>query len=342
MVTTDQRAEGMRLAWERERATDIDDRDDEIRALAEEVYADYEAVERQRLRGQKQAGALAGLGYEDWILPGDSYTAPDTDRRRQKILHSLAQKPYGPKLFQIGLAGHPRRKTERKVDYLKFYCRVEGDTVRWGLAETKGRDVAMGSKYDRLELRVLEGSEVVAEATSEAFDNSASLAELGLHDDDYRFQVGARNDSWGYSGSWFDWAIVDGAWTELESQGHDWDGEVEGSTRRHSGGPDAPAPALAPGELLEAEIAASAEESTDELQRVLDEVTAARKGAKADIAATQAGRAAAAELRRQADRAEALAGEAERRVEPQRRVLREKAGRLLELLQADEDFPGIS
>ena len=114
--------------------------------------------------------------------------------------------------------------------------------------------------------------------------------------------------------------------------------------------PEAPAvpegAAPVPGTLLEAAIAASATEGEhgepDELQRALEEITASRKGAKANIAAAKACRAAAAELRRQADEAEVLAEEAEAAAEPRRQVLREKAGRLLELLQADEDFPGIA
>ncbi|MDE0703154.1 MAG: hypothetical protein OXH59_05455, partial [Rhodospirillaceae bacterium] len=101
-----------------------------------------------------------------------------------------------------------------------------------------------------------------------------------------------------------------------------------------------------PGTLLEAAIAVAATEGEpdepDELQRALEEITASRKGAKANIAAAKARRAAAAELRRQADEAEVLAEEAEAAAEPRRQVLREKAGRLLELLQADEDFPGIA
>lgn len=211
--------------------------DDPILNLAEEIYADYEATERARIRGQHQAGALAGLGFEDWILPGDSYLDPDTPRRQQKILLNLSRKPYAPELFRIGLAGHPRRKVERKCEWLKFYANVDTrlGQINWGLGATRGHQAVFEAKYDRMELIVLEGSEVVAKAQSATFENANSLHELGLTDDDYRFQVGARNDDWGYTGKWFDWAIVDGKWKEIAFQGKDWDGEFEGSTRTHTG-----------------------------------------------------------------------------------------------------------
>ena len=84
------------------------------------------------------------------------------------------------------------------------------------------------------------------------------------------------------------------------------------------------------------------DDEPDELQQVLDKVAAARKAAKGNIARAADRRAAADELRAEAEAAEAAALAAERDAEPQRQVLRDEAGRLLELLKADEDFPGIA
>ena len=94
--------------------------------------------------------------------------------------------------------------------------------------------------------------------------------------------------------------------------------------------------------LPRAPLPPAVDDEPDELQQVLDKVAAARKAAKGNIARAADRRAAADELRARAEAAEAAAVAAERDAEPQRQVLRDEAGRLLELLKADEDFPGIA
>ncbi len=83
------------------------------------------------------------------------------------------------------------------------------------------------------------------------------------------------------------------------------------------------------------------DDEADELQQVLERVTAARKGAKGNLVEVRKARADATDLRRQAEAAERAADLAEAQAAPQRQALRDGAARLVELLKADEDFPEI-
>ena len=222
-----------RRIWEAEQAQMILPIDDDIAKLADEIYEDMVTTKVARKKGERQGGALAGLGFEAWLGPWGAYTDPDTDLARQRILNSLRHKPYFSTLAMFGLVGHPQRKVELRAEWLKPYCRIEGnDELHWGLEDTRERAELFQSKYDHVELLVIDDGDVtelvINKIRSTDFDNVNSLYELGLDDDDYRFQVGARNNDWGYTGRWFDYARVKGVWQLLPYQVQDWDNEYRG------------------------------------------------------------------------------------------------------------------
>ncbi|MDE0006515.1 MAG: hypothetical protein OXQ29_27825 [Rhodospirillaceae bacterium] len=230
------RIDQMREEWEADQAARVENADDEILALANEVYADMVEAQTNRIRGERQKGALAGLGFKAWIGPWGGYTSPDRPSAQSRILNSLRHKPYFGRLAAAGLS-HPERNVGMRAEWLRPYCVIDTalGMVSWGLGDTRERAELFNAKYDIVELLVLDQGEVVARVESEQFDNGNSLHELGLDDDDYRFQVGARNVDWGYTGKWFDFAIVDGVWTDIGVQGADWDGEYGDSGVTHSG-----------------------------------------------------------------------------------------------------------
>lgn len=217
-----------RRIWEAEQSQMILPIDDEIATLADEIYEDMVITKVARKQGERQAGALAGLGFEAWLGPWGAYTSPDTDRARQRILNSLRHKPYFSTLAMFGLVGHPQRKVGLRAEWLKPYCRIEGkDELYWGLENTRERAKVFESEYDYVGLLVIDNGEVINKIQRTTFDNTDSLYELGLDDDDYRFMVGARNNNWGYTGQWFDYARINGVWELLLNQGWDWDGEYK-------------------------------------------------------------------------------------------------------------------
>lgn len=229
--------EQMKRDWEREQAARVENTDDDVLALADEIYADMRATQVARVRGERQKGALVGLGFKVWIGPWGAYAAPERPSAVARILNSLRHKPYAGRLAAIGIVGHPQRNVAPRAEWLTPYCRIDTSlgTIHWGLADTRERAEVFRANYDVVELRVWDHGEIVAKVQSEAFDNGSTFTELALDDDDYRFEVGARNLDWGYSGKWFDWAFIDGQWRELEAQGRGWLGEWEGSTRTHTG-----------------------------------------------------------------------------------------------------------
>ena len=168
--------------------------------------------------------------------PWGGWADPDRPSAVQRILHSLRHKPYYSRLVAAGLR-HPQRKVEMRAEWLKPYCRIDTrlGTIHWGLEDTRERAEVFKAKYDVVELKVWDNGEIVARLQADTFDNGSTFTELKLDDDDYRFEVGARNLDWGYTGKWFDFAIIDGEWRELDPQGRGWDGETEWSTRTHSG-----------------------------------------------------------------------------------------------------------
>ena len=199
---------------------------DRILDLAEAIWADFEADTHARCG---HLGALAGLGFKDWI-PSIGYLAPSTPARRTKILQRLSGKPFAAELFRLGLAGHPRRHLEPKWEPFDEYVEIDGDgALHWGLCETRGRDVKFAHMFDRMELVVHDDGEPVAgPIRAEPFRAVTSLQALGLDDDDYRFELVCRRDYGSRYGWWIDMAIVDGVWQVLDFQGRDWDGEYTG------------------------------------------------------------------------------------------------------------------
>lgn len=215
--------------------------DDEIAALAQEIYADMVEAKAARVRGERQGGALHGLGFEAWLGPWGGYTNPDTARARRRICDSLRHKPYYSRLMGFGLVGHPQRRVPMRAEWLKPYCRV-GDpkdgsgAVMWGLEPTRERGKLFKSKYDYIVLRVWDNGEVVAERKSQSLEAGHSLSELNLDDDDYRFEVTCESYERGNRfGKWFDYAIIEGRWQLLPRQARDWDGEYGDSGLTHSG-----------------------------------------------------------------------------------------------------------
>ena len=227
-----------RREWEREQAARVENTDDEILALANEIYEDGKATMLARRRGEFWKGALEGLGFEAWTYGWGGRASPDNPNAIARILHSLRHKPYYARLAAAGLR-HPQRKVERRAERFDYYCEIDSrlGQINWGLRETRERDERFQALYGQIELRVLDHGEVVAKVVSESFDNGNSLTELRLDDDDYRFEVRVRDkvDGWRSSAAWFDYAEIDGEWRLLEMQGGDWDGEWEGSTRTHTG-----------------------------------------------------------------------------------------------------------
>lgn len=209
--------------------TPIDECPADLLELANAVYDDY--IEAVKTRSETfQPGALVGLGFKDWIIGGQGYLSPSTVGRRERIMAGLSGKPYHGKLAQAGLFGHPRYDAGTRIEYLKPYVEIDDDgQIHWGLREGKDRDLLFNWKYDRVTLRVMDGGDYLPiSSASDLYDNVDSLSEMGLTDDDYRFVVGCEaSDGTARMGKYFDWAIVDGKWQEIEYQGRDWDGEYE-------------------------------------------------------------------------------------------------------------------
>lgn len=219
------------------------DKSSGLHQLAEEVYADYiEQFKVNKGSAANEASALAGLGYSDWIIGGSSYTRPETPRRRMKVLERLQDKPYFAVLTRafnnLGF-NPPERDCGKRVEPLDQYVNITKDSIlEWGLRTSLGMDILL-CEYDRLYLKVHDHGEVVATRVTEGLvlNNAITLEALGLTDDDYRFEVGYEgNFGWGgvlaepgtghpRGGRWFDWAVVEGVWKELDYQGYDWDGE---------------------------------------------------------------------------------------------------------------------
>ncbi|MDE2905528.1 MAG: hypothetical protein OXQ28_05525 [Acidobacteriota bacterium] len=232
--------EQKRRIWAAEQARMIFPVDDEIAKLADEIYEDMKATRAARVRGERQAGALIGLGFKNWIGPWGGATLPDTPRARRRIADSLAQKPYYSRLMGFGLVGHPQRRVAVRGEYLKPYCLVgapeDGSgAVMWGLSPTRDRDEIFRARYDFIVLRVWDNGEVVAERKSQSLETGHSLSELGLDDDDYRFTVTYESTSGARGGKRFDYAMVENEWHLLPDQGMDWDGEYGESGVTHSG-----------------------------------------------------------------------------------------------------------
>ena len=221
-------------------------KEDPVLDLAEEIYQDYRADAANREHHQ-QSSILEVLGFKDWLIGGlGGYLDADTPARRAKVLAALAGKPYHARLTAF-LADHgwrfPRRHLPERIAPLKSFCYVALGAITWGLEETKDRDFQFHRQYDRLFLRVMDGGEEVAAVTSSTYSNTTPLESLGLTDDDYRIFVGCEGEeAWKGSGPSpagtgfprrtsrpFDWAIIDGEWTDISSQtDRDWDGEWSG------------------------------------------------------------------------------------------------------------------
>lgn len=203
--------EEKRIAWEKEQAARVENTDDEVLALANEIYVDLVATQVARIRGEHQKGALVGLGFKAWVGPWGGYADPDRDSAILRILRSLRHKPYYGQLAAVGLR-HPQRKVNPRAEWLCPYCRIDtrAGTIHWGLEETRERTELFKAKYDVVEFKVWDGGEIIAKVQAETFYNGSTFTELKLDDDDYRFEVGARNLDWGYSGKWFDYAKIDG------------------------------------------------------------------------------------------------------------------------------------
>lgn len=233
--------EDKRRIWAAEQARQIFPVDDGIAKLADEIYEDMVETKVARKSGERQGGALHGLGFKNWLGPWGAWANPDTQRSRDRIAASLRHKPYISKLMGFGLVGHPQRRVPMRAEWLKPYCRVgdpeEGSgAIMWGLENTRERDELFAAHYDYIVLRVWDNGEVVAQRESETLENGNTLFELKLDDDDYRFEVSRHNRSnHTKSGKWFDYAKVEGGWQLLPGQGRDWDGEYGDSGITHSG-----------------------------------------------------------------------------------------------------------
>lgn len=160
--------------------------------------------------------------------------------------------------------------------------------------------------------------------------------------------------------SWFpisDSAVYGSAWLPLKSLGF-W-GQLEVALnwlelleRAYRIAGPAAAPAPEPSDRVQppaARIPPASREpeppapdaDTDPLLDTLEEVVASRRQARAALAEARAAALESERLQAEADAARRRAAQAEERAEPARRAIRERAGRLLEQLQGDEDFPGI-
>ncbi|MDE0331010.1 MAG: hypothetical protein OXL41_04010 [Nitrospinae bacterium] len=218
--------------------------EDSIHELAETIYADYVEGVLARADTWGRAGALDGLGYKDWIVGGQSYTPPETPKRRAKVLGKLIQKPYYADLAKaLDERGFnpPQRDCGKRTAPVEIWFEISDGVLSYGLKETLGRDL-MTARYDRMYLKAIDGEEIVAVHTGIlSGPNSAELDALGLTDDDYRFELGLEGErAWRGGGAakpgegfprqaeWHDWAIVDGAWKQIGFQGRDWDGEYNG------------------------------------------------------------------------------------------------------------------
>ena len=228
--------EKKRQEWQREMDARVENTDDEILKLAEEIYVDMKETLIRRVRGERQKGALVGLGFEGWMGPWGGWSDPKGRSAINRIMNSLRHKPYFSRLEKIGISRHPQRKVELRGEWLKPYFNIDiNGNINWGLEKTREYDEVFAAKYDFMYLKVLNDGDIVAKIESEKFDNTNSLAELKLDDDDYRFEVGCAAHHWSRFSKSFDYAIIDGEWRQLEPQGRNWDGEWEGSTRVHTG-----------------------------------------------------------------------------------------------------------
>ena len=238
------------------------DESSDLHKLALEIEASMHAAMRAfrylgddwkagRARVSACVGALAALGYRDWFVAAPAYLDAGRPGRRAQVIDRCKEWPWQDRfrraLEQVGYRP-PRRDAGRRADPLDAFVRIDGEgAIEWGLEETRGRELACWA-FDRLVLKVLDGSHEVARTASESltFINYASLAALHLTDDDYRFEiriesaregrrvldgvlhfVGAPDPGMGVpsNGYWVDMAVVDGAWQEIGFQGREWDGE---------------------------------------------------------------------------------------------------------------------
>ena len=103
-------------------------------------------------------------------------------------------------------------------------------------------------------------------------------------------------------------------------------------------GPGREAREIGPGD---APVPLPADAEPDPLLDTLERVVASRRQARAELAEAKSAAAESERLQAEADAARERADAAARRAGPARRAIRESAGELLELLKADEDFPGI-
>ena len=210
----------------------------EIHDLAMQIYKDY-IDDAWKGEHHQQAGALDGLGYNDLILGWESYTSPETARRRQRIFDALRDKPYFADLVRIGLVGHKRVKVEHDRVYEMpepYFSIDDNGIISWGLkSDTKGLDFFFAWKgFNRYFLSIVDGGKVLFTVGSDKRDNKTSLEALGLTDDDYRFKVGYEKSNGQEVGRGipkctksFDYAIIDNRWQQLDysQTGYDWDGE---------------------------------------------------------------------------------------------------------------------
>lgn len=240
------------------------DRTDDRRKLAMIAYQDAKA---RILRGSPVPPVINcmmyWLGYRKWMLKADGITPPETPRRREKFFDDLKRAGWdAPKreyvrslILSLGWSRPPDRRCEALHEHLDRYCEVDGKTVKWGLKPTLERDLVFHMRYDIVRLRIMDGATEVFEVTKrpkdDGWDFEESFESLGLNDDEYRFEFWCLHSAGGSrSRHPFDFAEVAGEWTRLEFQGHDWDGELDGSQRSH-------APADAPTEDAPPESAAA-------------------------------------------------------------------------------------
>lgn len=225
---------------------------DDRRELADAIFHDQVATLNAGRTGKDLCpymSALYWLGYRKWGI-ATSLTTLDSPRRRRRLLNAFHGKPFYAELERhlngIGWQRPPDRECEERVAYFECYCDITEDgRVLFGLRDTPGRELRFKAHCERVELIVIDGGDHVARAVAPAdspYEGITSIQELGLTDDDYRFEVSAVKDTWWFgqlramrhTGKWFDYAEIDGDWVELEAQGRDWDGEWAGSTRVHT------------------------------------------------------------------------------------------------------------
>ena len=245
-------------------------------ALCSDIFDAYVLALRDRQQNLAcgLAGALVGLGRQNYVAPGQSYNHPSTLRRRAKVLDSVRSHPLHERirgaLEDVGVAACGQ---DWGGDFNwacpQMLCDISPDGhIRFGVEHHTSHlvDAWLAWSGDFLRLDVFDEADFsnpldkpasVASVTLPDgvwHGGHATLAELALTDDDYRLQVGLWQRN-GYPawmaeanparyggpamrmGHWFDFAEVDGIWTQLKASdtGWQWDGETEHSTRTHQG-----------------------------------------------------------------------------------------------------------